>query len=746
MTNLWLKIPGAAVAIMLAFLPVAALADDWPQWRGPNRDGVWRESGILETFPKEGLKIRWRAEVGPGYSGVVVAQGRVYVTDCQLKLESVERVLCFDEATGKPLWSYSYPCGYEGLFFGAGPYATPLVHEGKVYVCGPLGHLHCLDAATGRVIWERDRVKEYNAILPESGCNSSPLIEGDLLVVMGGGRPAGCVMAFHKDTGKEMWAALKERPGGSSPIVLEAGGKRQLIVWTLDSVSSLDPATGGVYWRVPSRVINDGGALITPLVYHDRLLLTCEKSIMLKLDPTQPAVTELYRTRASASHFTFVTPMFQDERHFYAAFRDDLCCFDATTGKEVWSAQGVSAGHGNAMFQLTPNGRSVFIFNDEGTLIVARLAPEGYQEASRSFLLEATMGTAQAKTGSRPKTWAHPAYANRHIFARSDKELVCASLSADEPPSPLELASISLRESPGFTSFDSVPCLAFSPDGQTLVTGDSIGKVTLRDPNTGQARAMIDGQAYGMKALAISPDGKLLASCGGNRANKSAYVKLWNLAAGKEQATCKGHTDDVLVTAFSPDGRILATGSVDRTVKLWDVTDGHALATLQGHGDAVTSVAFSPDGQTLASGSGDHTVKIWDVAARRVRATLQSHEDEVLAVAFSPDGRRLATAGADDLARLWDMATGQEQATLRGHRGAIHALAFSPDGRLLATGSGDETVKLWEVATGQPQATLRGFANFTDIVAFSHDGRALVTASKQSFREPVKLWDLVPAP
>jgi len=414
----------------ICWLAVAAQADDWPQWRGPNRDGVWRETGILESFPAAGLTIRWRASVGPGYSGVVVARGRVYVSDCQLKPESVERLLCFDEVTGKALWTYSYPCDYSGLYYGACPYATPIVNNGKVYVCSPKGHIHCLDAETGSVIWQKDRAGEYDAILPQCGCNSSPLIEGNLVLVMGGGRPDGCVMAFHKDTGREVWSALKDRPGGSSPVAIEAGGKRQVIFWTLDSVASLDPATGNVYWQVPTKSSNDGGALTTPVVYKDLALLVCEKAMLIKLATERPAATLISQTWPRKNINTFVSPVFQDEHHYYSAYHDDLCCFEVATGKQVWKAPGVSAGHGNAMFQMTPNGQLVFILNEDGKLILARLAPEGYTEIGRTFLLEPTMGSWTPASG-RPKIWAQPAYANGHIFVRSDKEVVCASLEAN---------------------------------------------------------------------------------------------------------------------------------------------------------------------------------------------------------------------------------------------------------------------------------------------------------------------------
>ncbi|HEV7401297.1 MAG TPA: PQQ-binding-like beta-propeller repeat protein [Chthoniobacteraceae bacterium] len=417
------------VAVTLCGLAALAQAEDWPQWRGPRRDGIWRETGVLEKFPADGLKVRWRAPVGPGYSGVVVADGRAYVSDCLLEPESVERVLCFDAADGKLLWTYVYPCRYDDLFFGAGPYATPLVHAGKVYVSSPRGHLHCLNAATGKVVWARDRSRDNHAILPQSGCNSSPIIEGNLLLVMGGGRESGCVTAYDKETGDEVWAALKERPGGSSPIAIDAGGQRQVIFWTLDSVASLDPRTGQVFWQVPTKSLNDGGALTTPAAYKDYLLLVCEKAMLFRLAADKPEATLASQTWPRKTVNTFVSPVFQDEHFYYSAYRDDLCCFEVASGKQVWKTPAVTAGHSNALFQMTPHGESVFILSEDGILILARLAPEGYTELGRTFLLAPTMGTWTPASG-RPKIWAQPAYANRHIFARSDQELVCASLEA----------------------------------------------------------------------------------------------------------------------------------------------------------------------------------------------------------------------------------------------------------------------------------------------------------------------------
>ncbi|HMJ65983.1 MAG TPA: PQQ-binding-like beta-propeller repeat protein, partial [Candidatus Binatia bacterium] len=191
-------------------LPVAARAADWPQFRGPNRDNVWNETGILKRFPADGLKIRWRVPVGPGWSSPVVVRGRVYLTDMRLeKPRAWERIQCFKESTGKLLWSHASELVYPEWAFipehGGGPAATPIVEAGKVYWLGRSGQVDCLDAWSGHVIWETHLDRKYE--IGVLSCRGSPLIEGNLLILFVGARPGACVIAFDKRTGKEVWKA-----------------------------------------------------------------------------------------------------------------------------------------------------------------------------------------------------------------------------------------------------------------------------------------------------------------------------------------------------------------------------------------------------------------------------------------------------------------------------------------------------------------------------------------------------------
>src|SRR5438552_2571871 len=203
------------LAPVLALLLMAprAMATDWPQFRGPNRDGSWEETGILESLPKGGVKIRWRRPVGGGFSSPVVAQGRAFVFDVELiKPVARERLHCFEEKTGKVLWVYAYDEPYGDWSYvperGAGPTATPIVEADRIYTVGANGNTHCINAKTGKLIWEKNIGHEYQ--VAEMSCRPSPLIDGSLLIVFTGAKPGASVMALAKETGKEIWKSLDD--------------------------------------------------------------------------------------------------------------------------------------------------------------------------------------------------------------------------------------------------------------------------------------------------------------------------------------------------------------------------------------------------------------------------------------------------------------------------------------------------------------------------------------------------------
>ena len=416
-----------AVLGLSLWLPVAVRAADWPQWRGPNRDGVWNETDIMELFPPGGLKISWRVPVGPGWSSPVVAQGRVYVTDVELVRPTArERVLCFDEASGELLWNYKYAVNYPDWAFepnAGGPRSTPIIRDGKLFTLGSLGHLFCLDAAKGEVVWEKSLAKAYG-VQEFTGITASPLIEGELLILQICAKPAACVVAFDKKSGKEVWKALDDSFTYSSPIILTAGGKKQLIIWTQEAVTSLDPTTGKTWWREQFRISGDM-AVSTPVFSNNRLLIG---GLMLKLDADNPAASMLWpETKAVSKRIlsNTSTALFRGEYLFSAKTSGELVCLEAGTGKEVWQTNTVTKLGNGSSIHLTQCGDAVFLFTDQGDIIRAQLTSQGYHEISRAHLLEPT-----SPFGGKKCAWTPPAYANRHVFARNDKELVCASLAA----------------------------------------------------------------------------------------------------------------------------------------------------------------------------------------------------------------------------------------------------------------------------------------------------------------------------
>jgi len=433
------------LTVLLLLSP--ALADDWPQWLGPNRDSVWRETGIVERFPDDGLTVKWRVPVELGYAGPAVADGRVFLMDYvkesgkitnnpggRDKLEGVERVLCLAADTGKPLWKHEYVRPYN-LSYAAGPRCTPTVDSGKVYALGAEGNLTCLDAEDGKVIWSKEFAKEYGATTPMWGHSAHPLVDEDLLYCVVGGQGSVAV-AFDKATGREVWRSLSSRDQGyCPPTMIEHAGSKQLLIWHSEAINGLDPKTGEVYWSVPLKP-SYGMSIATPRKLGPYLLASGfgdAAAVLLKLDDAKPAVETVWRGKAStALYCANVTPFMEDGTIYGCDINTGaLMGIRMEDGERLWQTMEPTTGgtrrarYGTA-FLVKHNDR-FFLFNERGDLILAKLSPEGYDELDRFHVLEPTNNTF-----GRPVVWTHPAFAQRCVFARNDKELVCVSLAADE--------------------------------------------------------------------------------------------------------------------------------------------------------------------------------------------------------------------------------------------------------------------------------------------------------------------------
>ncbi|HUG67680.1 MAG TPA: PQQ-binding-like beta-propeller repeat protein, partial [Pirellulaceae bacterium] len=324
--------------IVLAIFP--AVADEWPQWRGPQRDGVWRETGIVDEFKADRIEAVWRQPIGAGYSGPTVADGRVYVTDRIVEPEQIERVHCFDWKTGEKVWSYQYACDYT-VNYAAGPRSSVTVDDGRAYALGAMGHFHCFDAKSGKVLWGHDLNDEYrieeSGRMPIWGIASSPLIYQNLVVVHIGATNNASIVAFDRQTGEERWRTLNDRAQYSAPIVLQQVGRDVLICWTGDSVAGVDPASGKVYWRVPFTPRNMPIGVATPVVDGDRLFVTSfyDGSLMLRLRQDEVEVETIWKRSGSdemntdALHSIISTPVFDGEHIYGVDSYGELRCLDA---------------------------------------------------------------------------------------------------------------------------------------------------------------------------------------------------------------------------------------------------------------------------------------------------------------------------------------------------------------------------------------------------------------------------------
>jgi len=423
------------VVVACAAWVSSSLGADWPQWRGPNRDAVWSETGIIERFDARELPVKWRAPVGSGYNGPTVADGRVFVMDRVTEPGQQERVHCFDAQTGQKLWSYAYECPYERVEYKAGPRASVTISDGRAYALGTMDHLHCLDAKSGQLLWEHDGQKEYRGRVPVWGVAGAPLVENDLVIVPMGGQDGACLIAFDRATGQERWRALDDSLSYSAPVVIEQAGTRVLVYITDQRVVGLDPRTGQLYWEYPFVPKNMVITIATPVFDGNHLLATSfyDGSLLLKVHPDRLAVEQLWRRRGTseqktdALHCCISTPIILGEHIYGVDSYGELRCLDLTTGDRVWEDLTATPKARWSNIHMVRNGDKIWMFNERGELIISRLAPDGFHEISRTKLIAPTQDQLDQRGGV---TWSHPAFANRCIYARNDKELLCADLSA----------------------------------------------------------------------------------------------------------------------------------------------------------------------------------------------------------------------------------------------------------------------------------------------------------------------------
>jgi len=425
-------------------------ADDWPQWMGGQRDGVWREAGIRDGFGQDQAEVLWRAPLNWGYAGPAVANGRVYVADFIVTGEDFdprsqggrplpgrERILCLDAETGEELWVHEDEVTYT-ISYPGGPRVTPTVHEGLLYFQGAMGHFHCLDAESGEVVWQLDLPAIHDCRPPRWGYASHPLVHGDLVYTVAGGE-GSVLLALDRKTGEERWKALSaEEAGYCPPRIMEFGGTEQLLFWYPKGIASLDPATGTVHWEVELEP-RFGVARMAPRRLGDRLYAAgAGAAAMLELDRDRPGASVLWRGKPKQNAvFPLNSAPFLRDGIIYGtdAESSSLVAASMEDGERIWSDRRATLAedapersrHGTAFLVHHEPSDQFWIFSETGDLILATLSKEGYRELGRQHLLEPTN-----EAWGRKVLWSHPAFALKSVFARNDREIIRVDLSAPE--------------------------------------------------------------------------------------------------------------------------------------------------------------------------------------------------------------------------------------------------------------------------------------------------------------------------
>ena len=425
---------------LLLFVVTSAtvVADSWPQWMGPGRDNVWRESGIAKTFPDGGPNVLWRTQIAGGFAGPAVADGKVFVTDYvtsdnvkvanfdRKKFTGTERVLCLDESSGQVLWKHEYSVSYT-ISYPSGPRCTPNVDGDRVYTLGAEGHLFCFEILSGDVVWQKNLKKDYGAKTPLWGYAAHPLIDGDKLLTLAGGTGSHAV-ALNKLTGAEVWrTGTSPEQGYSPPTIIEHAGVRQLLLLRPDAVTSVNPESGTEYWSVPYKA-SSGSMIMSPVVAGEYVYVAGfnKQSVMIRMASDKPAAAEIWRGKKNIICPVNVQPFLVDDVLYGFDQKGVMRGIRIPDGERLWETTDVLGRRpaDSATAFIVKHEDRFWLFNELGELIIARLSPQTFEEIDRAKVIEPSN-----VAYGRDVVWSMPAFASKRAYIRNDDEIICVDLA-----------------------------------------------------------------------------------------------------------------------------------------------------------------------------------------------------------------------------------------------------------------------------------------------------------------------------
>ncbi|MEM9291183.1 MAG: PQQ-binding-like beta-propeller repeat protein [Acidobacteriota bacterium] len=382
----------------------------WPHFRGPQRDGKTPSAvALLEDWPEAGPAVLWSAEVGAGYSGLVIVENRLFTA---YNRGAQEVLAALDAGSGEELWTVSLGDSYTDSM-GDGPRSTPAVAGSTVYALSAQGLVQAVDAASGESKWTVDLVQRFGARIPRWGASTQPLVLADRLLVDAGGTESNSIVALSLETGETLWTSGSDRAGYSQPLPLTIDGVEQVVFFTATKLQSVDPASGDLLWEKPWQTDWDVNAATPIFAEPNRLFVSSgydTGSALLEISRSGSdwGVSEVWRSRRLKNQFSSSVRVGD---HLYGFDNKIFKCLELSTGREVWKTRGFA--HGSLIF----GGGDLYVLGEEGRLALVEATPEGYREKASVQIFNS-------------KAWTSPTLLDGRLFVRDESRLLSLDVRA----------------------------------------------------------------------------------------------------------------------------------------------------------------------------------------------------------------------------------------------------------------------------------------------------------------------------